>query len=151
MINFKKTKLANGLRIIEASIKETKAVAVLFLVGVGSRYEEKNENGLSHFLEHMFFKGTYKRPTTQDISHELDSVGANYNAFTSEEETGFHIKVSSDHFGLALDMLSDMLFNSKFDSVEIEREKGVILEEINMYQDIPQRYVFDLKLLLLRQ
>lgn len=141
---FKTKKLENGLRIITAPIKETKAVAVLFLVGVGSRYEEKNENGLSHFLEHMFFKGTYKRPTTQDISHELDSVGASYNAFTSEEETGFHIKVSSDHFNLALDMLSDMIFNSKFDPDEVEREKGVILEEINMYQDIPQRYVFDL-------
>lgn len=141
---FTKTKLKNGLKIITAPIKETKAVTVLFLVGTGSRYEDKKYNGISHFLEHMFFKGTNKRPSTLDISQELDSVGASYNAFTSEEETGFYVRVSSDHFSMALDILVDMLFNSKFDSEEIEREKGVILEEINMYQDVPQRYIFDL-------
>src|SRR3990167_688204 len=144
MISFQKTKLKNGLRIITAPMKETKAVTVLALVGTGSRFEDKKLNGISHFLEHMFFKGTSKRPSTLDISRELDSVGANYNAYTSEEETGFYVSVPSDHFKLALDMLVDMLFNSKFDAEEIEREKGVILEEINMYQDIPQKYVFDL-------
>lgn len=144
MLNYRKTKLNNGLKIITAPMRETKAVTILVMVGTGSRYENKKLNGISHFLEHMFFKGTKKRPSTLDISRELDSVGANYNAFTSEEETGFYIRVSSDRFKLALDILIDMLFNSKFDPEEIEREKGVILEEINMYQDIPQRYIFDL-------
>jgi len=144
MINFQKTQLKNGLTIITAPMKETKAVTVLFSVRTGSRYEEKSNNGISHFLEHMFFKGTNKRPNTLDISKELDSVGASYNAFTSEEETGFYVRVPFDHFHLALDILIDMIFNSKFDTEEIEREKGVILEELNMYQDLPQKYIFDL-------
>lgn len=148
MINFQKTTLKNGLRIITAPMKETKAVTVLFLVGVGSRYEDKRLNGISHFLEHMFFKGTKKRPSTLDISKELDGIGAGYNAFTSDEETGFYVRAAAEHFDIALDILSDMLFSSKFAAEEIEREKGVILEEINMYKDTPQRYIFDLAKLL---
>lgn len=144
MINFEKIKLSNGLRIITAPMKETKAVTILLLIGTGSRYEEKKLNGISHFLEHLFFKGTKRRPSSLEITQELDGVGASYNAFTADEETGFYIRVPADHFSLGLDVLMDILFNSKFDPEEIEREKGVILEEINMYQDIPQRYVFDL-------
>ncbi|MDZ7586536.1 MAG: pitrilysin family protein, partial [Patescibacteria group bacterium] len=108
---------------------------------VGSRYEDKNLNGISHFLEHMFFKGTKKRPTTLDIAKSLDAVGAAYNAFTSEEHTGFFVRAASEHFDLALDILFDMLYGSRFSSEEIEREKGVIIEEINMYQDTPQSYI----------
>ncbi|MCL5795269.1 MAG: insulinase family protein [Patescibacteria group bacterium] len=144
MINFKKTVLANGLRIITVPMQQTKAVSLILETGVGSRYEEKNQNGLSHFIEHMCFKGTKKRPTTLDISKELDSIGANYNAFTSEEQTVYFARAEASHFPLILDILSDMILNSKFASEEIEREKGVIIEEINMYQDLPQRYVQDL-------
>lgn len=138
MLNYKLTRLDNGLRIITAKIDQTKAASLLFLFGVGSRYEEKNISGISHFLEHMFFKGTEKRPTTLDISKELDGVGAAYNAFTSEENTGYYVHVPSAHFDLGLDVLTDMIFNSKFDEAEIAKEKGVIVEEINMYEDEPR-------------
>jgi predicted Zn-dependent peptidase len=141
MLDYKLEKLDNGLKIITAPLKSTKAVSVLIMVGTGSRYENAQENGIAHFLEHMFFKGTQKRPKTIDIAKELDSVGAAYNAFTGEEYTGFFIQAESGHFDLALDMLTDMLFNSKFDEKEIEKEKGVILEEINMIKDLPQEYV----------
>lgn len=144
MIDFKKTILKNGLRIITAPMRQTKAVSIILATGVGSRYEEKPQNGLSHFIEHMCFKGTKKRPTTLDISKELDSIGANYNAFTSEEETAYFARAEASHFSLILDILTDMVLNSKFATEEIEREKGVIIEEINMYQDLPQRYVQDL-------
>ncbi|MCL5406937.1 MAG: insulinase family protein [Patescibacteria group bacterium] len=141
MLNHKLTILSNGLRLITAPLENTKAVTVLFLVGVGSRYETKDLNGISHFLEHMFFKGTAKRPKTIDIAKALDAVGASYNAFTSEENTGFFVRAASEHFELALDILFDMLYNSTFKDEEIEREKGVIIEEINMYQDLPQSYI----------
>ncbi|EKD56950.1 MAG: hypothetical protein ACD_58C00038G0002 [uncultured bacterium] len=144
MINYKKHQLTNGLTVITAPMKGTKTVSVLVMVKVGSRYETKQENGISHFLEHMFFKGTNKRPTSLDISKELDSIGAEFNAFTSEEYTGFYISSSADHFDKSLDILSDMLHNSKFEEAEIIKEKGVILEEVNMYKDIPQKYVQDL-------
>lgn len=144
MLTYQKHQLKNGLTVITAPMKETKAVSVLVMVKVGSRYETKEENGISHFLEHMFFKGTNKRPTSLDISKELDSIGAEFNAFTSEEYTGFYISSSADHFDISLDILSDMLHNSKFDESEITKEKGVILEEFNMYKDIPQKYVQDL-------
>jgi len=144
MINFSKTTLDNGLKIITAPITHTNTVSVLFLIGAGSRYETTRQNGLSHFLEHMFFKGTQKRPTSLDISRELDAVGANYNAFTAEEYTGFYVRVEKTHFPLALNILSDIIFNSKFSNPEIDKEKGVILEELNMYRDIPQRHVQDL-------
>lgn len=141
MLNHQLKTLPNGLRLITAPLENTKAVTVLFLVGVGSRYETKNLNGISHFLEHMFFKGTQKRPQTLDIAKALDAVGASYNAFTGEEHTGFFVRAASEHFELALDILFDMLYNSSFKTAEIEREKGVIVEEINMYQDLPQSYI----------
>jgi len=141
MLNYQLTKLDNGLKIITAPLASTKAVTILFLFGVGSRYEDVRLSGISHFLEHMFFKGTNKRPTTLDISRELDSVGAGYNAYTGEEYTGYFVRITSDHFDLGLDILTDMLFNSKFDAQEIEREKGVIVEEINMYNDEPRAKV----------
>ena len=141
MLNYKLSTLDNGLRVITAPVTGTKAITVLFLFGAGSRYEDKKINGISHFLEHMFFKGTQKRPTTLDISRELDSVGAGYNAYTGEEYTGYFVRVSSEHFDLGLDVLTDMMFGSKFDAEELEREKGVIIEEINMYNDDPRSKV----------
>jgi predicted Zn-dependent peptidase len=146
---FKKTVLPNKLRLIAVPMKETKATTLYVGVKVGSRYEEKEQNGISHFLEHLFFKGTKKRPSTLLISQELDGIGASYNAFTSEEMTGFYIQAESSKFALILDVLYDILQNSLFAQEEIERERGVILEEANMYKDTPLKYIFDLYKLLL--
>jgi len=141
---YKKTILKNGLRIITIPMKNTKTVSVLALIGTGSKYETKDINGISHFLEHMFFKGTRKYPTTLKIAERLDNIGGNYNAFTSKEFTGFWAKVGKEHFDLAIDWISDILFNSKFEEKEIKREKGVIIEEVNMYLDNPMSYIGDL-------
>lgn len=118
-------------------LHETNAISVLVLVKTGSRYENEKNNGVAHFIEHLLFKGTKKRPTSLSISKELDGIGADYNAFTSKDKTGYYIKAPKEHLELALDILSDMIFHSKFDDVEIERERGVIIEEINMYNDNP--------------
>ena len=136
--------LKNGLRFINIPMSGTKTATILVVVGTGSKYENKKNNGISHFLEHMFFKGTKKRPNTLAISSELDSVGGVYNAFTGKEYTGFWVKVDAGKIGLAMDVVSDMLLNSKMESSEIEREKGVIMEEINMYQDNPIMHIEDL-------
>lgn len=138
---YKKIKLSNGLKLLMAPLKETKAVTVLILLPIGSRYETKDINGVSHFIEHLMFKGTKKRPTSLDITKELDSVGAEYNAFTSKDHTGYYIKISADKIELAFDLLSDMLLNSIFNPEEIEKERGVIIEEINMYEDNPLMYL----------
>ena len=141
MIQFQKQVFSNGLRVYLAPMHETQAVTVLFLVNIGSRYETEKQNGLSHFLEHMFFKGTHKRPTTLDISEELDTLGADYNAYTSEEFTGYYVSTAAEHFPIAFDVLTDMLYNSTLEQAEIEKEKGVICEEIKMYSDNPQSYL----------
>ncbi|MDD2807843.1 MAG: pitrilysin family protein [Patescibacteria group bacterium] len=134
---FKKTELANGIKLVLAPLKETKAVTVLVLLSVGSRYETEDVSGVSHFVEHLLFKGTTKRPTSLDLTKELDSVGADYNAFTGKDHTGYYIKAAAEEIELAFDVLSDMLFHAKFDPTEINKERGVILEEINMYDDNP--------------
>lgn len=139
-----KITLKNGLRIITIPIKGTKTATVGIAVGAGARYETKEINGISHFLEHMYFKGTKKRPTAQSIAEELDSIGGEFNAATGAEQTYFYAKVSSSHFDLALDVIFDILLNSKFKEEEIEREKGVIIEESNMIKDNPMQYVQDL-------
>jgi len=141
---FKKTTLENGLRLITVPMESANSVTVLILVGTGSKYETKDINGISHFLEHMFFKGTQKRPTTLDISETLDNIGGEYNAFTGNEITGYWAKVDKKHADIALDWISDIFLNSKFDEAEIEREKGVIIEEANMYLDTPRAYVQEL-------
>ncbi len=146
---FKKATLKNGLRIITAPMKGTKTVTVLVIVGAGSKYETRNINGVSHFLEHMFFKGTKKRPNTLALTEPLDSVGGEFNAFTSKEYTGYWAKAGAKHRKLILDIISDILLNSKFDPKEIGKERGVIIEEINMYQDTPMKYIADLFELLL--
>jgi len=112
MSKYKEVKLKNGLKVITISLEQTKAVTALVLLPCGSRYERKNINGVSHFIEHMIFKGTEKRPTALDISQELDGVGASYNAFTGKDHTGYYIKVKRDKLELALDVLSDILFFS---------------------------------------
>lgn len=140
----KKDILENGLRVITIPMENANSVTVLILVGTGSKYETKDINGISHFLEHMFFKGTGKRPTTLKISETLDSVGGQYNAFTSKEVTGFWAKVDKKHSGVALDWITDIFLNSKFDEKEMEREKGVIIEEVNMYLDTPMAYIGEL-------
>lgn len=129
--------LKNGLSLVTAKIAGTQAVTVVVYVKTGSRYERENEAGIAHFIEHLLFKGTKRRPTALDISRELDSVGAEYNAFTSKDYTGFYIKLKSEKIELALDMLADMVFNPIFQAEEISKEKGVIVEEINMYEDMP--------------
>ncbi len=141
---YKKTTLKNGLRIITVPMKNTQAVTVLILVGTGSKYETKDINGISHFVEHMFFKGTKKRLTKLEVAETLDRVGGMYNAFTGKEFTGYYAKVDIGHFDLALDWVSDIFLNSQIEKKEIEKERGVILEEINMYLDAPMMYVGDL-------
>ncbi|MBM3206144.1 MAG: insulinase family protein [Candidatus Staskawiczbacteria bacterium] len=144
MESYKKTKLDSGLRLITIPVENANSVTVLILVGTGSKYETKDINGMSHFLEHMFFKGTEKRPDTLTISETLDRIGGQYNAFTSKEVTGFWAKVDKKHTDVALDWISDMFLNSKFDKDELEREKGVVIEELNMYLDTPTSHVSEL-------
>ncbi len=141
---YKKTTFKSGLRLIAVPMENANSVTVLILVSTGSKYETKDINGISHFLEHMFFKGTKKRPNTLKIAETLDRVGGEYNAFTSKEVTGFWAKVDKKHQDIALDWISDMFLNSKFDEKEIQREKGVIIEELNMYLDNPMAYVSEL-------
>ena len=138
---FKKTTLKNGLRIITVPQKSTQAVTVLALVGTGSKYETKETSGISHFLEHMFFKGTKKKPDKITIAETLDKVGGIYNAFTGEECTGYFAKVANTHFDLALDWVSDIYLHSLLPEQELAKEKGVIIEEINMIYDNPMAYV----------
>lgn len=143
MIEFQKTTLKNGLRILAAPLHETKAMTLQFLVGTGSRFERDDEGGISHFLEHILFKGTEKYPSPILLAEMLDGIGAEFNAFTSEEYTGFYVTAEAKQFPLALDILSQMFYHPVFKHDDVEREKGVILEERNMYRDAPQRHVWD--------
>jgi predicted Zn-dependent peptidase len=138
---FEKTVLPNGLRVVTAPMPQAKSVACFVMLAAGSRYETKETNGIAHFAEHMFFKGTERRPTAREIAGEIDSIGGEFNAFTGKEYTGYYVKCAAEHRDVALDVLVDMLRHSKFDAEEIEREKGVIVEEMNMYYDTPRDYV----------
>ena len=148
-MKFSKKILQNGLRVVTIPMKDNPTVTVLVLVEAGSKYEIKKVNGISHFLEHMCFKGTVKRPKAVDISKELDALGSQYNAFTAQEYTGYYAKSDAKHFKKIFDIISDIYLNSTFPDAEIQKEKGVIIEEINMYEDMPQRHVQDLFLKLL--
>jgi predicted Zn-dependent peptidase len=117
---------------------QVQSVTCMIMLAAGSRYETPETNGIAHFAEHMFFKGTERRPTARDIGVTIDGIGGEFNAFTSKEYTGYYVKCAAEHRDLALDVLVDMLRHSKFAEEEIEREKGVILEEINMYHDTPR-------------
>ena len=142
-MNYKKINLKNGLRIITVPMAETQTVTVVAMVGVGSRYENEKEAGLSHFIEHMFFKGTEKRPTALSISEELDAIGGEFNAFTSKDSTGYYVKVDAKHIETALDVVSDIYLNSKIEEAEVEKERGTIIQELHMYEDMPMRSVGD--------
>ncbi|HAQ02465.1 MAG: Processing protease [Candidatus Nomurabacteria bacterium GW2011_GWD2_36_14] len=144
MLKAKKKVYKNGLRVVTIPMKDNPTVTVLVLVGTGSDYEQKEINGISHFLEHMCFKGTTKRPSVQVIAHELDSLGCQYNAFTGSEYTGYYAKGDSKNFKQMFDIVTDVYLNSTFPETEMEKEKGVIVEEINMYEDMPASHVQDL-------
>ncbi|HEV7702127.1 MAG TPA: pitrilysin family protein [Candidatus Paceibacterota bacterium] len=148
-MKFSKKVLKNGLRVVTVPMKDNPTVTVLVLVEAGSKYETKKVNGISHFLEHMCFKGTAKRPKAIDISKELDSLGSQYNAFTSAEYTGYYAKSDARHFAQVFDIVTDVYLNSTFPEAEMQKEKGVIIEEINMYEDMPSRHVQDLMMKLL--
>lgn len=137
----RKTTLANGLRVITDSIKGTESVTALVLVKAGSRSENIEISGISHFLEHMFFKGAKKYKNAKAVSEAIDGVGGDFNAFTAKEYAGYFVKVAAHHTKLALDVISDMLIHARFDQEEIDKERGVILEEFNMYQDTPMYQV----------
>jgi predicted Zn-dependent peptidase len=139
--SYNRSLLSNGLKLITAPIAGTKTVTALIMFGTGSKYESLSVSGLSHFLEHMFFKGTKRRLTAQKLSSDLDALGCEYNAFTSKEFTGYWIKIDSTRIAAALDILSDMLLHSEFSSKEINKERGVIVEEINMYHENPMMYI----------
>lgn len=140
---YKISKLKNNLTVITAPVKGTKTMTVLVTVGTGSKYEDRRNNGISHFLEHLFFKGTKKRPTPFAVASEADAIGGEFNAFTSKESTSYYMKADSSKSERAIEMLSDMLTNSLFSAEEMEREKGVIIEEINMYYDNPMMHIED--------
>jgi predicted Zn-dependent peptidase len=140
-MNYIKKVLKNGMKVIVVPMKGNPTATVFVLVEAGSKYEKKENNGISHFLEHVCFKGTAKRPKASDISKELDSIGAHYNAFTSQEYTGYFAKADYKNLDKILDVISDMYINPTFPEAEIEKEKGVIIEEINMYLDLPQHIV----------
>ncbi len=148
-MKYTKKVLQNGLRVVVVPMKDNPTVTVLVLVETGSKYETKKINGISHFLEHMCFKGTEKRPKAIDISKELDALGSQYNAFTSSEYTGYYAKSDARHFAQIFDVVSDIYLNSTFPEAEMQKEKGVIIEEINMYEDMPNRHVQDLMMQLL--
>lgn len=138
---YHKSELSNRATLITIPDEHTSATTVLVMFPVGSRYETKELNGISHFIEHMMFKGTEKRPTTLDISRELDGYGAEYNAYTSKDYTGYYVRIDAQKAETAMDIVADMLWNSKFDAEEIEREKGVIAEELHMYEDNPIMHI----------
>lgn len=141
---FQKYILPSGLRIILVPQHQSLATTVMVLVEAGSKYETKNINGISHFLEHLCFKGTTKRPSALAITSELDSLGASYNAFTGHEVTGYHAKVRAEKTHDILELVADLYLNPIFNEQELEKEKGVVIEELNMYEDTPMRKVGDL-------
>jgi predicted Zn-dependent peptidase len=143
-MNYKKYKLKNGLRVVFVPMKEMTTATVLICVGTGSRFENKHENGLAHFLEHMFFKGTKKRPKAMDITKELDALGSQHNAYTGKDRTAYYSKVPANKIINALDILGDLFINSTFKSTEIKKEAGTIVQEINMYEDMPSRLIYDI-------
>ena len=138
---FERQTLDNELRVLTAPLPHAQSVACFVMLAAGSRYERAENRGIAHFAEHMFFKGTERRPTSRDLTTLIDGIGGEFNAFTSKEYTGYYVRCAGADRDIALDVLLDMLRHSKFDPEEIEREKGVILEEMNMYQDTPRDHI----------
>ena len=137
------TTLKSGMRLVTVDMPGINSITVLAMVGVGSRYEEPMKAGISHFLEHLPFKGTEQYPTSMDIATAIDGVGGKHNAFTGKEYTGYWVKVGADKIDLALNVVSDLVLTAKLRPEDIEKERGVIIEEINMYEDQPQAKVGD--------
>jgi predicted Zn-dependent peptidase len=141
MSTFERHTLGNGLRVLMAPMPQATSITCMIMLAAGSRYETRETSGIAHFAEHMFFKGTERRPTARDIGMEVDGIGGEFNAFTGKEYTGYYVKCAAEFRDTALDVLVDMLRNSKFADDEIEREKGVIVEEMNMYYDTPRDFI----------
>ena len=142
--NYKIQKLENGLNLITVRVDSVDTVNTIVYFPVGSRYESEQDNGISHFIEHMMFKGTASRPDAYALSTELDSMGAIYNAYTSKDMTAYYIKSSKDFIEKNISILADMVCNSKFDISEINKERGVIVQEMKKYEDLPESYVEDI-------
>ena len=140
---YRKDTLANGIRVVSETLPKSRSVSIGVWVKVGSRHEPPEVGGVSHFIEHLFFKGTEKR-TAKDIAIEMDSLGGEMNAFTSQETTTYYAKVVDEHLPVAIDILSDILLGSKFDPAEMEKERKVILEEIKSVEDTPDDYIHEL-------
>jgi predicted Zn-dependent peptidase len=138
---FERHTLGNSLRVLTAPMPAAQSVSCFVMLAAGSRYETRESSGIAHFAEHMFFKGTERRPTARDIAGEVDAIGGEFNAFTGKEYTAYYVRCAAEHRDVALDVIVDMLRNSKFDAGEIDREKGVIIEEMNMYFDTPRDFV----------
>jgi predicted Zn-dependent peptidase len=138
---FQRDTLDNGLRVLTADLPHAQSVAVLVMLAAGSRYETAETSGIAHFAEHMFFKGTERRPTAREIAGAIDAIGGEFNAFTGKETTTYYVKCAAEHRDIALDVLVDMVRNARFAEEEIEREKGVIVEEMNMYYDTPRDFI----------
>ncbi|MBI2051384.1 insulinase family protein [Candidatus Roizmanbacteria bacterium] len=136
--------LSNGLNVITVPMPSFESATALLMVGAGSRFETRQNNGISHFFEHMAFKGTKSRPTFMEVAGVIDGIGGEFNAFTNKEYTGYYIKAAKNHIEICLDLLSDMIQNSLLDEAEIEKENGVIIEEINLYEDTPMRKIGDI-------
>jgi predicted Zn-dependent peptidase len=141
MAAFERQTLSNGLRVLTAPMPQAQSVSCLVMLAAGSRYETRETSGIAHFAEHMFFKGTERRPTARDIAGEVDAIGGEFNAFTGKENTAYYVKCAAEHRDVALDVIVDMLRNSKLEADEIDREKGVIIEEMNMYFDTPRDFI----------
>src|SRR2546429_8931651 len=138
---FERQALANGVRVLTAPMPQAQSVTCSLMLAAGSRYETRDTNGIAHFSEHMFFKGTERRPSARQIAGEIDAIGGEFNAFTGKEYTGYYVKCAAEHRDVALDVLVDMIRHSRFEPEEIEREKGGIVEEMNMYFDTPRDYI----------
>jgi predicted Zn-dependent peptidase len=141
MVMYNKSMLDNGLRVITSTMPHSRSVCLAILIGAGSCYENEEEAGISHFAEHLFFKGTQRRPTSKEITQDIEGIGGVINGATDKELTIYWCKVATPHFQIAIDVLSDILLNSLFDSKEIERERRIISEEINMNMDLPQQRI----------
>ncbi len=140
---YRKDTLTNGIRVVSETLPKSRSISIGVWVKVGSRHEPEEIGGVSHFIEHLFFKGTETR-TAKDIAIEVDSIGGEMNAFTSQETTTYYAKVVDEHLPVAIDILSDILLHSKFDPLEMEKERKVILEEIKGVEDTPDDYIHEL-------
>ncbi|MGE5808819.1 MAG: M16 family metallopeptidase, partial [Nitrospirota bacterium] len=140
---YRKDTLSNGIRVVSETLPKSRSVSIGVWVKVGSRHEPPAIGGISHFIEHMFFKGTGKR-SAKDIAIEMDSIGGEMNAFTSQETTTYYAKVVDEHLPVVIEILADILLGAKFDPVEMEKERKVILEEIKGVEDTPDDYIHEL-------